>query len=65
MSRFRLLAQDYERLPETLAGLHYAAFIILLRRQWAMQIRIQTAIHPCGFVEMNSVYTKNPTCSHN
>jgi hypothetical protein len=26
MSRFRRLARDYERLPETLAGLHHVAF---------------------------------------
>lgn len=30
MSRFRRLARDYERLPETLAGLHYVAFVILM-----------------------------------
>jgi transposase len=31
--RFRRLARDYERLPETLAGLHFLAFIgILLGR---------------------------------
>jgi transposase len=30
MSRFRRLARGYERLPETLAGLHYVAFIILM-----------------------------------
>jgi transposase len=29
MSRFRRLARNYERLPETLAGLHYVAFVIL------------------------------------
>lgn len=29
-TRFRRLARDYERLPETLAGLHYLAFAILL-----------------------------------
>lgn len=28
--RFRRLARDYERLPETLAGLHYLAFAILM-----------------------------------
>jgi len=33
VARFRRLARDYERLPETLAGLHYLAFaIIMLRR---------------------------------
>ncbi len=32
-ARFRRLARDYERLPETLAGLHFLAFaIVLLRR---------------------------------
>ncbi len=30
LARFRRLAKDYERLPETLAGLHYMVFAILL-----------------------------------
>ena len=30
MRRFRRLAKDYERLPETLAGLHYLAFACLM-----------------------------------
>ena len=30
VSRFRRLARDYERLPATLAGFHFAAFICLL-----------------------------------
>ena len=30
MRRFRRLARDYERLPETLAGLHYLAFAYVL-----------------------------------
>jgi transposase len=30
MARFRRLARDYERLPETLAGLHLIAFAVLL-----------------------------------
>ncbi|WP_159719121.1 transposase [Geminicoccus flavidas] len=34
-ARFRRLARDYERLPETLAGLHMAAFLILLLRRAA------------------------------
>jgi hypothetical protein len=29
VSRFPRLARDYERSPETLAGLHYAVFVIL------------------------------------
>jgi transposase len=35
MSRFRRLARDYERLPETLAGLHYVAFLILMLKNVA------------------------------
>ena len=32
-TRFRRLARDYERLPETFAGLHFLAFaIVLLKR---------------------------------
>jgi transposase len=30
LARFRRLARDYERLPETLAGLHFLAFAILM-----------------------------------
>src|ERR671913_499514 len=33
MARCRRLARDYERLPETLAGLHLVAFAILLLRR--------------------------------
>ncbi len=29
-ARFRRLAKDYERLPETVAGLHFLAFAILM-----------------------------------
>ena len=35
MSRFRCLARDYERLPETLAGLHFLAFVILMLKNVA------------------------------
>ncbi|MBC4018161.1 transposase [Siccirubricoccus deserti] len=35
MARFRRLARDYERLPETLAGLHLVAFTLLLLRRAA------------------------------
>jgi transposase len=34
MSRFRRLARDYERLPETLAGLHFLAFAILMLKRF-------------------------------
>jgi transposase len=33
MARCRRLARDYERLPETLAGLHMVAFVILMLRR--------------------------------
>jgi len=33
-ARFRRLARDYERLPETLAGLHFLAFVILMLRRF-------------------------------
>ena len=29
-ARFRRLARDYERLPQTVAGLHFAAFVTLM-----------------------------------
>ncbi|MFT3928639.1 MAG: IS5 family transposase [Myxococcales bacterium] len=32
VNRFRRLARDYERLPETLAGLHFVVFTILMLR---------------------------------
>ena len=32
-ARFRRLAKDYERLPETLAGLHFLAFACLMLKQ--------------------------------
>jgi len=33
VARFRRLARDYERLPQTLAGLHYLAFAILMLKR--------------------------------
>ena len=33
-TRFRRLARDYERLPETLAGLHFLAFAILMLKRF-------------------------------
>jgi transposase len=40
VARFRRLARDYERLPQTLAGLHYLAFAMLLVKrvvEWMAQ----------------------------
>ena len=36
-SRFRRLVRDYERLPETLVGLHFAVFAILMLVRAAAQ----------------------------
>ncbi len=33
-ARIRRLARDYERLPQTLAGLHFLAFAILMLRRF-------------------------------
>jgi transposase len=36
MTRFRRLARDYERLPETLVGLHVLAFTVLMLHRFAL-----------------------------
>ena len=38
-ARFRRLAKDYERLPETLAGLHFVVFAILMLARAAEQLK--------------------------
>ena len=38
LARFRRLARDYERLPETLAGLHFLAFAILLLNRFIQSV---------------------------
>jgi transposase len=42
LTRFRRLARDYERLPETLAGLHFLAFAILLLKRF-VELLFQSA----------------------
>ena len=37
-ARFRRLARDYERLPQTLAGVHFLAFAILLLHRFIHQV---------------------------
>lgn len=44
MARFRRLARDYARLPETLAGLHYLAFVILMLSRF-VALAAQTKLH--------------------
>jgi transposase len=38
-TRFRRLARDYERLPETLAGLHFVAFAMLLAARFVQLVQ--------------------------
>jgi len=42
IARFRRLARDYERLPETLAGLHFIAFACLLLSRFAVKLAFST-----------------------
>lgn len=42
IARFRRLARDYERLPETLAGLHLVAFAILMAARYVELARLLT-----------------------
>lgn len=42
MARFRRLARDYERLAETLAGLHFIAFAVLMAKRF-IEFMIQSA----------------------
>ena len=39
-ARFRRLARDYERLPETLAGLHFVAFAMLMAARFVQLLRL-------------------------
>ena len=49
VARFRRLARDYERLPQTLAGLHFLAFAILLQVTGKAGMR---CAHPLGVVQL-------------
>lgn len=40
MARFRRLARDFERLPETLAGLHFLAFALLMLRRLVASVTL-------------------------
>jgi transposase len=43
-SRFRRLAKDYERLPETLIGLHFVAFVCLLLHKAAQLLQVHNTL---------------------
>jgi transposase len=47
LARFRRLAHDYERLPETLKGLHFLAFATLLLHRFVALLN-QSASHALG-----------------
>jgi hypothetical protein len=38
MARFRRLSRDYERLPQTLAGLHLLAFALLMLHRFVQLV---------------------------
>ena len=44
-ARFRRLARDYERLPETLAGLHFVAFAMRLAARF---VQLAHFLNPQG-----------------
>ena len=43
-TRFRRLAKDYERLPETLIGLHFVAFVCLLLQKAAHLLKVHNTL---------------------
>jgi transposase len=46
-ARFRRLARDYERLPETLVGLHFVAFAMLMAARF-VQLALFLKGYPCS-----------------
>ena len=60
LARFRRLARDYERLPETVAGLHLLAFVVILVHR-LVDIVLSTRIsaqHPLGGVHKDVLLTR-------
>jgi transposase len=43
-ARFRRLAKDYERLPETLIGLHFIAFVCLMLQKAAPLLQVHSTL---------------------
>lgn len=62
MSRFRRLVRDYERLPETLAGLHLIAFAVLMVKRF-----VGTMLSKCITPSSNAAESLNTPLpfSHN
>jgi transposase len=44
VTRFRRLARDYERLPETLAGLHFLAFAVLMLARFIGLLQVHNTL---------------------
>jgi transposase len=44
LNRFRRLARDYERLPETLAGLHFVVFAMLMLVHVAPAVQVPNTL---------------------
>ena len=44
VTRFRRLARDYERLPETLAGLHFLAFAVLMLARFINLLQVHDTL---------------------
>ncbi len=52
-TRFHRLVKDYERLPETVAGMHLMAFACIMLKQCFSLIQLlQSAQHPLGSVHL-------------
>jgi hypothetical protein len=44
LNRFRRLARDYERLPETLAGLHFVVFAMLMLVHVVLTVQVPNTL---------------------
>jgi hypothetical protein len=44
MARLRRLARDYERLPETVVGLHLVGFVIIMLRKAANLVLVHNTL---------------------
>lgn len=55
VTRFRRLARDYERLSETLAGLHYLAIVILMLQRLVALADINS-LHTLGLWSNSADY---------
>lgn len=62
MARFRRLARDYERLTETLAGLHFVAFAILIAERFVTAMS-ESASQIQGLPSIPTVSTALPNYS--